>query len=342
SDVTIAGPSPLFIDIFGGSPGEKVILIAGTLGCGALPTPWGGSIDFSGGSVVLDGFGLTTGPLDALAQTPFSLGIGAGPGLPPGVLLGTVQAIVTDPTNAIPLRNTIAAQISTASSAMTVYTLPDDGFVQHTLISAPPVAFCGGSFSQFFIGSNGYITFGAGSSDFSETMGEFFSGFVIPTVTPNPTVAVAYGDFNPGGTTSGSTYEVTEDPFGNVFVDFKNQNHWDGTAPEPAGDFGAIFPNNGGVFGDVLIDLSAYIPATTLIDASIIVGVSDGDSNVGIDTDLSDGFGTGIATNIGTYVSPMGAPDAIGELIPAMVLPGFSFVTFFDQGMGSCEWQILP
>ncbi|HGY90723.1 MAG TPA: hypothetical protein ENK43_06085 [Planctomycetes bacterium] len=336
NDVDLAGSPIITIDVSTslGST-EDVILILGTLACGALPTPWGGSIDMSAGEVVADGLGLTTGTfLDYLAHTPFSLAASLSGANPPTAVLGTTQAIVTDPTNMpFAFRNTLAIR-STFGVAETVYTLADDDFVQHTLITANPIEFCGVSATQFFVNSNGFVTFNAGSNDFSETLGEFFDGWGS---APNPGVAVAYSDLNRGGLTSGATYAVRESGNG-VQVEFRDQIHW--SSQEPAGTFSVTFLDSS--FSDTRIDLTGFIPATTATD-DIIVGVTDGDASVGIDTDLSDGMGTGISSNIGSYTSPLGGPDSIGELIPANTAPGFGTVQFFELGFhGSCRWAITP
>ncbi len=317
---------------------EDVILILGTLGCGALPTPWGGSIDMSAGEVVADGLGFTTGTfLDYLAHTPFNLAISTNGINPPTAALGTTQAIVTDPTNTpFTFRNTMAIR-ATLGAAESVYTLGDDDFIQHTLVSAPPIEFCGATYTQFYINSNGFVTFNAGSGDFSESMTEFFDGWGS---APNPGVAVAWTDLNPGGFSSGATYAVQETPAGDVVVEFRDQIHW--SSGEPAGSFSATFNNN--AYSDTRIDLGGFIPGTTATD-DVIVGLTDGDASIGNDTDLSDGMGTGISSVIGSYTSPIGSPDSVGELIPANTAPGFTTVLFFELGSSSansCRWNLLP
>ena len=143
---------------------------------------------------------------------------------------------------------------------------------------------------------------------------------------------------NPGGIQSGATYAVRESANG-VTVEFRDQIHW--SSNEPAGTFFATFP--AGNFSDVSVDLSGFLPATLATD-DVIVGVTDGDPLVGIDTDLSNGMGTGIASNIGVYVSPVGGPDSVGETIPANTAPGFASVLFFELGASSantCRWVLL-
>ena len=87
-----------------------------------------------------------------------------------------------------------------------------------------PISFYGTSYNSLFICSNGYVTFGNGSADFTESMAVFFNGFGV--APPNPGVALYYSDLNRGGVTSGATYDVTENQgLGTVGVAYNNQNH---------------------------------------------------------------------------------------------------------------------
>ena len=87
-----------------------------------------------------------------------------------------------------------------------------------------------------FIGSNGQITFNAGSADFTESEPEFFDGWGNP---PNPGVALYYSDLNRNST---GIYEVQEGLAGPgvVKVVYRNQNHW--SSGEPAGTFSLTVP----------------------------------------------------------------------------------------------------
>jgi len=123
---------------------------------------------------------------------------------------------------------------------------------------------------------------------------------------------------------------------GDVTVEFRNQNHW--SSQQPAGDFSCTFFGNN--YSDVSLDDAGFIPATTASD-DIIIGTTDGDDMVGLDTDLSDGLGTGIPTSL-AYSSASG-PDSIGELIPANTAIGFSTILFFELASAaadSCAFNI--
>ncbi|MBW2246857.1 MAG: choice-of-anchor D domain-containing protein, partial [Deltaproteobacteria bacterium] len=70
-----------------------------------------------------------------------------------------------------------------------ILALSDDSFQQITLTGGEHLSFYGVNYSEFFVGSNGYITFDSGDSDYSETLSEHFS---------QPRISGLYNDLNPG------------------------------------------------------------------------------------------------------------------------------------------------
>lgn len=80
------------------------------------------------------------------------------------------------------------------NAAATVVPLTDDSFSQQALGFG--FTFYGVTYTDCFIGSNGFITFGAGNTTFSESVALFLSGA--------PRIAFYWDDFNPaaGGTVS--------------------------------------------------------------------------------------------------------------------------------------------
>jgi hypothetical protein len=66
--------------------------------------------------------------------------------------------------------------------------LGDDDFVQVSLPFAFP--FCGVSYNSVYVGSNGFLTFGSGDTDFSESVVEFLND--------QPRIAPLWDDLNPG------------------------------------------------------------------------------------------------------------------------------------------------
>lgn len=70
--------------------------------------------------------------------------------------------------------------------------LGDDDYIE---IALPwPFPFCGQSYNSVFVGSNGYLTFGQGDTDYSESISEFLNN--------EPRIAALWDDLNPtaGGT----------------------------------------------------------------------------------------------------------------------------------------------
>lgn len=76
--------------------------------------------------------------------------------------------------------------------------LGDDDFAEVALPFSFP--FYGNSYDSVFVGSNGYLTFGSGDTNFSESVGEFLSD--------QPRIAPYWDDFNPG---DGGTITVDEE-----------------------------------------------------------------------------------------------------------------------------------
>lgn len=73
-----------------------------------------------------------------------------------------------------------AVVFPTDPAGHSVLTLSDDGFVQVLLTGGAAVSLYGNSYSDFYIGANGYITFGGGDSDFIESLAQHFS---IPRIS---------------------------------------------------------------------------------------------------------------------------------------------------------------
>ena len=78
------------------------------------------------------------------------------------------------------------------NGSATLVILGDDDFAERPLPFAFP--FCGTSYNSVFIGSNGFLTFGAGDTDFSESVADLISG--------PARIAAMWDDLNPstGGT----------------------------------------------------------------------------------------------------------------------------------------------
>lgn len=82
-----------------------------------------------------------------------------------------------------------AAAFPTNPASGTAVTLTDDSFSQINLTGGAQVFLYGVGYSSVYIGSNGYLTFTSGSSDYDETLAEHFD---------RPRVSLLYDDFHPG------------------------------------------------------------------------------------------------------------------------------------------------
>lgn len=222
--------------------------------------------------------------------------------------------------------------VAPAGVIINTFLLGDDNFITHPL--TVPITYYGTVHNQVILNSNGYVSFTSGSGDFTPSTAEFFNGWNLP---PNPGVGIVYTDLNSGGTGSGASTTVLEDMnTGIVRIDYNNQNWW--STVEPAGNFSCTFGTLGP--NSVEIDTSGLLAAGAAIE-TFLTGVTDGDNAVGIDTDLSDGLGTGIFNNLGVYASASG-PDSICEISAATTAVPFAGpTTWLDVGGGTGIWTIF-
>lgn len=104
----------------------------------------------------------------------------------------SLQAYAIDPTAPGGLALSQGSHMSVTNSIVATPSLSDDSFSQQTL--GQPFTYYGVTYNDVFIGSNGFLTFGAGSTDFSESVAEFLS--------MQPRIAGLWDDLNPslGGT----------------------------------------------------------------------------------------------------------------------------------------------
>jgi hypothetical protein len=258
----------------------------------------------------------------------------------------SLQAIHVDPA-APPIffNHTGAAEIlfSNASVITTVYdALADDSTTQHLLGMDPcagyngmAIALGGNVYSDLFIGSNGQITFGGGSTDFTPTLAEFFNGFLSGYVG----IATLWTDLARTGVPD--SVVVTEDlGLGTVMVEYKNQQWWGSSTP--AGDWNCTFGALG--IDTFTIDLTAVLPGVAVTDQDPIVGVTDGLVSAVGDTSLD--YDVALAAGGGTYVTPLGnAPESICEQYTQAgnnpVAPLDNIVLSFLDVTSSFDWLIL-
>jgi hypothetical protein len=79
--------------------------------------------------------------------------------------------------------------------------LTDDSFATVTLTPGNAVSLYGVPYSTFYVGSNGYITFNGGSSDYTESLAEHFG---------QPRISGVYDDLNPADTGTVSWLELPD------------------------------------------------------------------------------------------------------------------------------------
>ncbi len=88
---------------------------------------------------------------------------------------------------------TPATQFPTNPAGGAALSLTNDSFVKVTLAQGAQVSLYGTAYSEFYVGSNGYITFGSGDTDASETLADHFA---------KPRISGLFTDLNPGAGTA--------------------------------------------------------------------------------------------------------------------------------------------
>lgn len=158
---------------------------------------WSGGVSLAGGQIV---------NLDLLAPglaflnggtwtTPFPGPFTVPYGLPPSSPPLAAQTAVFDPSQAAGVSLSSVARVDpTAPSGLLPGPIGDDSFLEFgvgivTCGAFPAMSFCGTSYTSFFVSSNGFVSFGAGSADPTATVAEFASG--------NPRLAGAWTDLHP-------------------------------------------------------------------------------------------------------------------------------------------------
>jgi hypothetical protein len=307
----------------------------------------GGSVTFDPAGMALQGtiLGIKDGTntlIPALPNTPSSSPFRDGEGLDivtpdfatAGIAPGPIQVQVDFDSGA---SFTFTANIAASGQTFTSYPIAskdsNDNFT-HAL-TGTTVDLYGVSYNTIHINQHGYVNLGGPVRNFNESLVDFYQG--IPGSGGNvggPSVAVVWSDMISSGN-SAAVFEVTEDSFLNtVKVDFRNQDHW--ASMNPAGDYSVTF----GALGQnsLSFDHTGFIPdpftGTPL--HNVVIGITDGDTAAGADTNFSNGVGTGLSGAIGAgYVTPTGSePDSFAELIPRGANPMLGIWSALDLGNG--------
>lgn len=105
------------------------------------------------------------------------------------------QALTFTPdgsTNFYAVCRVLAANFPTDPTGGTFLSLDDDSYAQIALLDGKSVSLYGTSYTTFFVGSNGYITFDSGDTDFTESITDHFA---------KPRIAALFDDLYPGSST---------------------------------------------------------------------------------------------------------------------------------------------
>ena len=296
------------------------------------------------GKVEFDCDGLYGGPFDAIVQGIMDASGSSGP-LSLANPLGPhrdAQAIV------------LATPVLSETGIYTVRFVFDSGYEQFahltveggtvsTLTTIPvpinsspislgvPVVYGGVTYNQIFVSQFGVISMGAA---FPILFNDEASFFGLANTAPVPAVTPGWAFFGGSGFFGGGAVDVVENPVtGTVQVGFMNIFHGF-TNGLPAGSLVSTLGSVGA--NSVSFDHRAY-RESALSGDDLIVGVTDGDENIGSDTSLTNGSGTGILNLLGLFQSSS-APDSIAETFaPGQPLGFTSPINFIDL-TGNFNW----
>ncbi|MBD3298853.1 MAG: hypothetical protein GF341_09380 [candidate division Zixibacteria bacterium] len=179
-----------------------------------------------------------------------------------------------------------ATSLPTDPTGGSALSLGDDDYELVTIAGGQQVYLYGVGYDRFYVGSNGFITFGSGDTDYTESLSDHFG--------PQPRLSVLFDDFNPvdGGTVSWTQLadriavtwqDVPEYSTSNQNT-FQAELYFDGTIvfthlAVAAADGVAGIADGGGIPGDfVESDLSAYPDCSSCPDSDGDE-VCDGDDN---------------------------------------------------------------
>lgn len=336
-EVGVYESSTMTFSVTGGTVGVPFILAGGlSLSPAALSIPTVGTVDLAGAYVILDGISGGT-PFDLMARTNFSVTLPTTPGT--GLLVGAaapaLQAIYVEPLNPpFNFEITQAGQAMYQGLRRTVYnTLGDDVTQAHVLTNVPTVTFGGVAYTTVLIGSNGMITFGVGSTDWTPSTAEFFAGFrAAGTLGANPGVAPLWADWASPSAANDNVTVIESLAAGTVKVEYNNQLWYSSllSAGSWSCEFGTFGPNS------FMLDLSGALPGSAT-DSTPMTGVTDGDDLNGPNTTLAN-FSAALP------YSSTSAPDSVCQIYTAGGIGASPYnlgvVNFLDPS-GTFNWTIF-
>ncbi|MBK6344597.1 MAG: carboxypeptidase regulatory-like domain-containing protein [Bacteroidales bacterium] len=177
--------------------------------------------------------------------------------------------------------------------------LTDDSFVGPVSLGIN-FPFYANTYSQVYVGSNGFLSFGSGNTSLSNQN-------LPSSSTPNDLIAWFWDDMNPG--VSGTVYYQT---VGNEFViQFNNYNEYGGTGQITA----QVRLNQN---GDIAIYYNSITGGLDILSAT--VGIENADGTIGTSINYNSAY---VANNKAVWIG-LPTPSFISSVVPAQgqVAPG--------------------
>ena len=284
-------------------------LVAGVVGSGTL-TPGGQVINLDLTQPLSFLNGVTAPNLSTSSFAPFALVF-----TPQAALTAAGQAVIVDPGHADNFIATQGNQLDVLAGSPTtqVLALGDDNSV--SVFTGPPLCgfgdinFYGTVYDTFHVCSNGFVSFTAGSTDFSPTAAEFTSLM--------PRVAGQWTDLSPQ--VSG-TVQVVPNP-NDITIQFINVPEWNSSPPNLT-SFDIIFDDAGGT------TIANYLPSPLHTTGSL-TGITNGSAGTP-GTTISFAALTGAGLQVGALTT-----DAIYEYNAGGAVPGGWTTAYFPQSDSS-------
>lgn len=178
-----------------------------------------------------------------------------------GAIGAACQAAVADPTSPAGWRLTAATQLVTtgATAVLPLAFVPAPASVYVDLTPyGLTLPFYSSSYGGLYVNSNGTVSFGSGSNDFTPTPAEFMSG--------SPRIAGTWSYLVPGAAGGVTVRVVQGTALPSVRIEFTGVAHWSGTSAHtfaivlhalPAGDIEIVHaPSNGAASDTMLCGIS--------------------------------------------------------------------------------------
>ncbi len=239
--------------------------------------------------------GVTAPNLATSSFAPTSLAFASGT-----ALTASGQALIGNPGSAdgFTLSQANQLDIVPGSASTQVLNLPDDGSIM--VNTGPPlcgfggISFYGTTYFDFFVNSNGSVSFSTGSPDFTPTVMEFEAEM--------PRVAGVWSDLAPN---SGGTVQVVPNA-NDITVQFINVPEWGQSGTLNSFDF--VFDDTGGT------TIANYTPSPQHATSSL-TGISNGAAGTATGS-ISFSTLAGAGLQVGTAAS-----DSVHEANPGGAVP---------------------